>query len=139
MRKVYHGCLCLLIALAAAVGCGPKGPRLALIKGTVTLDGEPLKGASVEFRPLTAAGSPSYSIENTDADGHFAMGYTADRAGVLPGKYKVSISTVWDEMLENGRTKRHPERVPRKYNERTELEVDVVAGKHDMPFDLSSK
>ena len=139
MRKVCSGCLYLLIVLATSAGCGPQGPPLAQITGTVTLDGEPLEGASVEFLPLTAAGSASHSIENTDADGHFAMGYTADRDGVLPGKYRVSISTVWDEMLENGRMKRHAERVPMKYNERTELEVDVVEGKHDMPFDLSSK
>lgn len=137
MRKVYSGHVCLLMALAASAGCGSNG--LAQIQGTVTLDGEPLEGASVEFRPLTAEGSPSYSVESTDADGHFAMGYTADKAGVLPGKYKVSISTMFDEMLENGRTKRHPERVPRRYNERTELEVDVVEGNHDLPFDLTSK
>ena len=75
-----------------------------------------------------------------DADGHYEMGYTAERAGVLPGKYKVSISTMYDEMLANGRSKRHPERVPKRYSdEETELEVDVVEGKHDMPFDLTSK
>ena len=138
MRKVYSGYVCLLIALAASAGCGSNG--LAQIEGTVTLDGEPLEGANVEFAPLTAAGSASYSIESTDADGHFTMGYTGDKDGVLPGKYRVYISTEWDEMLANGRTKRHPERVPRRYNgEQTELEVEVVEGKHDMPFDLTSE
>ncbi len=131
-------CFCLVVS-AVSLGCGPSGPPLARIEGTVTLDDEPLEGAAVEFMSLTPGGSGSFSIEKTDENGRFEMGYSVDRDGVLPGKYKVSISTFDQIMQENGRTKNIPERVPRKYNLETELEREVDEGKHDMLFDLRSK
>ena len=136
MRKSRIHFLMLLVTVA---GCGPAGPPLAVVEGTVTLDGEPVADAMVEFIPLTAEGSPSYSINKTDQNGRFEMGYNAERAGVLPGKYKVSISTFDQIMNENGSMTDIPERIPEKYNLDTELEHDITEGKHDIPFELTSK
>jgi len=47
-------------------GCGPKGPELAPVEGVVTLDGQPLEGATVLFH---AEGGGRPSTGTTDANG----------------------------------------------------------------------
>jgi len=76
--------------IAGVSGCGRSGPVVEYVEGIVTLDGKPLEGAVVTFRPtsggLTAAGT-------TDGAGIYKLNaLTARRgAGTMAGDYRVSV------------------------------------------------
>lgn len=84
----------LSLALLFALGCGD-GSKIVPVSGTITLDGEPLRGKSIEFIPSgdtrsTGAGG------NTDENGHYELlavkpGATTDVKGIAPGSYKVIV------------------------------------------------
>ena len=83
----WLACGCFIAGIA---GCGRSGPVVQYVEGIVTLDGEPLEGAVVTFRPtsggLTAAGT-------TDGTGLYKLNALAARrgAGTMAGDYLVSI------------------------------------------------
>jgi hypothetical protein len=108
-------------------GCGDGGPRLASVSGTVRLGSEPLHGASVVFEPNP--GSPSFGF--TDTDGRYSLRYTLSKDGAMVGTHTVRISTAEDE---EGR--RSVERVPARYNVRSELRQEVRPGHNRIDFDL---
>jgi hypothetical protein len=120
--------LCLIIS-----GCGT-GDEMARVKGTVTLNGQPLDGATVEFRPVATEGAPSSG--QTDADGHYELMYTFDTPGVIPGEHIVSIRTAGTYFDDEGNELEHEERVPEKYNTRTELKRTVEPGRQTIDFEL---
>jgi len=120
--------LCLLVA-----GCGSKND-LAKVKGTVTLNGQPLEGAIVEFRPATAEGSPSAA--QTDAKGRYELMYTFTTAGAMPGEHVVSIRTADTCFDDEGNEIERVERIPARYNSQTELTRTVEPGRNTFDFDL---
>lgn len=79
-----------LVALVstALAGCGPSGPPLAQVSGTVTRGGEPLEHVTVHFMP--EAGRPSRGL--TDAGGRYTAEYSSDRTGVVLGRHRVFIT-----------------------------------------------
>jgi hypothetical protein len=58
-----------LLCLPTLFGCGPQGPRMADVKGTVTLDGKAVDGAIVAFQP--DQGTPATAT--TDMAGAFKL------------------------------------------------------------------
>ncbi len=117
-----------LLALVA-VGCDfPRQPGLDYdslglteVTGVVTMDGEPLSGATVSMLP---AGSFSGSYGKTDASGNYRMMYTSEKSGVMPGEKVVRVSTA-DLGPESPRG---AERVPAKYNSKSTLTVTIPEG-----------
>ena len=79
--------LLVAIALSGLVGCS-SGVELGGVEGRVTKSGQPQPKLWVEFRPA-AGGRPAEGY--TDADGHYELQYTGDRAGALVGKNRVRI------------------------------------------------
>jgi hypothetical protein len=79
--------LLLPALLLAAAGCGGQG-RPVKVEGVVTLDGQPLSGATVTFAPAEG-GRPASG--RTDADGSFRLTTFRSDDGALPGEYKVII------------------------------------------------
>ena len=79
--------VCLLVV--TCLGCGPGGPEIASVEGTVTMDGKPLPDASVVFIPEN--GRPAGAT--TDSEGKYVLTFTQGRKGAMPGKNKVRIST----------------------------------------------
>lgn len=85
--------------LATVVGCSGGGALdTAVVTGVVTLDGEPVEGATVMFRPVTE-GQGAPATGTTDASGKYtlttvAVGEAAGAAGAgaLPGEYYVGVS-----------------------------------------------
>ncbi len=86
MRRALLAALC-----APLLGCGS---NLALVSGTVTLDGRPLAGSqqlrgTVQFSPEDGHGTPA--VGYLDENGRYSLS-SGSRVGALPGKYLVSIS-----------------------------------------------
>lgn len=77
-----------LLVLLAVAGCGT-GSDLVSASGTVTLDGVPVCGAIVEFRPNAPDGSASFGL--TDPNGRYRLMRTAFESGVAPGEYIVRV------------------------------------------------
>lgn len=86
----------LLLALPLALGCS-KAPKLPTVpvSGTVTMDGQPLEGASVGFSPVNPDGTPANGT--TDAQGTFRLqtylGASFGQGdGAMPGDYIVMVT-----------------------------------------------
>ena len=128
-------CLGLALALLAS-GCR-RGPRLGTVTGTVTLDGKPLANAQVEFQP-TAGAPPSYGT--TDALGRYELRYTKEKLGAVVGGHIVRITTQTTAVdPETGEEYQIPQRVPEKYNYRSELVRQVTPEPNIIDFRLESE
>lgn len=127
-----HPLAVTLVPLALALaGCGD-GLRLVPVTGTVTLDGLPLADATVVFRPEQGR----LSAGTTDAEGRYVLRYTDEKAGALPGAHTVQIVTV---AATDDATAPAREKVPARYNARSELRAAVSADSPTHDFELVSK
>ncbi len=122
----------ILFGLITA-GCG-SADGLARVKGTVTLRGQPLEGAVVDFRPLEPGGSPSSGI--TDAEGRYVLMHNFNTAGAMQGEHVVSIRTAQTIFDDQGIEHESEECVPANYNTHTQLKRTVEAGRNTIDFDL---
>jgi len=85
---ICASCLCL-------AGCGD-GINRVPITGLVTVQGEPLAGASVQFFPQTGTEGEG-AIGVSGSDGKFnVISSRQDDSGIPPGKYKVRVSLMMD-------------------------------------------
>ena len=131
-----------VVALVAIVvlglspaGCGPDGPELAPVAGTVTLDGNPLAGARIEFQPQEGENaSPSYGM--TDQAGRYKLIYGPGQKGAMLGRHAVRISTGGQSSDGVNPAMEIPERVPPRYNSETELFREVESGGNTIDFKL---
>lgn len=87
MGVTYRAGFVAILLFAAAVGCGPRVVRYP-VAGIVTLDGQPVKGASVTFMPR-GKGRPG--IGETGAEGRFTMKDAGMHDGLPPGDYDVLV------------------------------------------------
>ncbi len=84
-----------ILIVGGLAGCGDseEGDKTKLVKvtGTITDNGKPLAGVLVSFLP--AAGNPSFvpATGESGSDGSYTL-YSKNRAGVAPGKYKVTVA-----------------------------------------------
>lgn len=130
--------ICAVVILA---GCdsGPDDmPEIAPVRGRVTLDGQPLVDAHVIFAPVEGGQT---SEARTGPNGGYELRYRQDTMGAKLGKHKVYISTYiepeqTDDLKDVGG---FPEKVPKRYNENTTLEREVVDGKNVFDFELTSQ
>ena len=119
------------------VGCS-RGPKMAEVKGQITLDGNPLETASIRFAPIDGNGSTAGS---TVANGKFEV--------VLPAtNYRVQVSAVAPLPAGTPKDAKHryevglpdtPELIPAKYNTNSELTLELKEGLNEPRFDLLSK
>lgn len=155
-----------LVGLALTTGCDST-PRLETVpvSGVVTLDGEPVEGATVTFRPV----NPEQGIAasgKTDKDGVYkltAVGAGADvkvtpGSGTVPGQYQVTVTKNvvpdrpedYEEWASQSSAQGDPAAVaaqqityvvPRKYNrpQTSGLQVTVKDGENDIPLELTSE
>lgn len=134
-KGILWGVVFTFLAISCT-GCY-RGPKIATVRGTVTLDGEPLAHAAVVFNP--EKGRPAGAT--TNEDGEFALNFTQGRSGALIGEHRVIITTRRDPWKD---ADGHPqpgsgERLPAKYNTESTLTFTVEAGKTNIAdFDLES-
>ena len=137
--RLFAWAACLALGMSWIAGCG--GPRYqgdprAAIEGSVSLDGQPVDGGTINFMPVDSDGRVASALIS---GGRYEI---AEERGPTPGKYRVEIS--WNKPLgpvdeENPDAPQPSEQVvPAKYNQNTELERDVTAGKNELDFPLTS-
>jgi len=118
------------------LGCGSGDPSLVPVTGIVTLDGQPLKDATIEFVPETGWGS----LGKTDETGLYELRYRAREDGALPGKHRVRISTRIEQDVDSKNPdiqKGRKESIPARYNTESTLEAHLDEGDvAELNFDL---
>jgi hypothetical protein len=84
--------LIFLGLVMTAQGCGG-GARTVAVTGQVRLDGQPLAGAQVFFRPDSRERNPGpASSGKTDAEGRFTLRTVDEHNGAVAGPHRVRIS-----------------------------------------------
>jgi hypothetical protein len=125
-----------VFGLLLVSGCGRAPDDIGRVSGKVTLDGQPLPNATVIFSPTTAG---NQSVAVTDANGEYSLLYSAKTRGAEPGEHRVTISTFTKGDPDGDPpVAKAPERVPYRYNLRSELTATVDRGKNAVNFDLDS-
>ncbi|HWL10665.1 MAG TPA: hypothetical protein VNQ76_19820 [Planctomicrobium sp.] len=82
------------LCVSASLGCG-NGERYVPVRGTVTMDGQPLENVNLLFEPLSVgdelpAGKPS--VGKTDVQGKFQLrSPLGKRDGAVAGPHRVRI------------------------------------------------
>jgi len=100
VKLLSRSVISCLIGLAAIVSSGCTGKGLHAVSGVVTMDGEPYADANVLFTPVGEGGLSATG--ETDASGHFTMHTRGTENGVLPGKYKVSVTPIDRDYVRQG-------------------------------------
>lgn len=131
----------------AALGCSPAETDgdLVPVTGTVTLDGEPLAGATVSYNVARGTAGQG-GTGTTDAQGKYEISHFRAGKGVNPGEYTVTISKLVlsdgspipadAESIFNLDTK---DLVPPKYNVATTLTTTVMPNAEPIDFALESR
>ena len=111
-------------------GPAAEGPQLAPVDGVLTLDGQPVAGATLQFIPKE--GRPA--VGRTDQNGKYALTTFVDGDGALPGTYRVAI------VLNRQRDGKTEWIVPRRYSDpkTSGLTVSVAPSGNTFDFDLCS-
>ncbi len=157
--RTQTGFVLAWICLQFIAGCGGVAPTanystvtLLRVSGSVTLDGNPLPAAVVTFD--AEDGQFSYGL--TDSNGKFSLQFDSAKSGVTPGKKTVRISTTRKILGlnskeegggedgggegESSKTSPRPtELVPARYNQKSELSVEVSSSKKHFEFPLVSQ
>ena len=79
-----------VVGILTAAGCSSNPaiyPEVADVVGVVTLDGQPLEGATITFAP--EAGRASSGV--TDSTGRYSLNYTGSIRGAMLGAHRVMI------------------------------------------------
>lgn len=135
-RSVCFLSLCTSLLLAGCGGGVDDYPDMGTVYGTVTLDGNPLEGASVIFVPK-APGSRS-SFGTTDSGGYYELAYSANMDGAKVGEHTVRISTFKSPDPNTPGDKGAKETLPNKYNSKTTLTKTVENSSNKFDFELTS-
>ena len=123
---------CFLISAVLAAGCN-QGPPMGEVTGNVIVNGTPAKTGSISFFPLDGK---SLTAGTEIIDGK----YTAQ---VPVGKVKIEVRV--SKIV--GQRKLYPtpnspvanvykEVLPPKFNDQSELEMDVTKGTNEKDFDI---
>jgi hypothetical protein len=116
------------------VGCwGPS--NVGGVSGKVTLGGQPLPNALITFSPTAEGGSSG--VGQTDSEGNYTLSYAAGVRGAQEGENVVRITTYREADPDAEPPQAAvPEKVPAKYNSKSELKVEVKSGSNTFDFPL---
>jgi hypothetical protein len=121
----------LFAALPLLAGCGGDDGGMVPVTGSVTWEGQPVTTGNVTFTPADGATGARLATGQIQSDGTFAMGTLKHGDGVLPGSYRVAISSAPPppiEVMEGQKLPTGP--VPTSFNDpaTSGLEVTIEAG-----------
>lgn len=108
----------------------------AKVTGTITLDGQPVRDATVTFVPDSGE---RLSQAMTDYYGKYELRFTAQLKGAVVGKHRVTIQTGSLEASAGSEAPTERETIPKKYNTESELTATLKSGNNVVDFELTSK
>jgi hypothetical protein len=136
----------ILLLAACLTGCAgaDAGPATAPVKGTVTLDGQPVANATVAFTPAdstTAAPAQAASDDagNFEVTSMFEQGKVT-KPGMLPGSYKISVTKLEGPPPDAQLTRAPKNVLPARYADpaTSGLSAAVAAGtENTVPIELT--
>jgi hypothetical protein len=127
--------------LTVVAGCNPT-PTEGIIRGTVTLDGQPLKTGSVQLTavdgraPTAGAQIVDGKFETKAALTKFKVEIESNVIRTLDGK-EIDPNKKVDKI--NDSNQKSVPLVPDRYNKKTELTIDVQPGVQEPKYELTSK
>jgi hypothetical protein len=127
LKTVCHVAMACALLLTCGCGAASDQPELGDVEGVVTLDGKPVVGLNVVFRPET--GRPAGAM--TDDSGHYELEYLDGVSGCKLGAATVAFE--WPPEAANAVS------IPAKYNSTEAFKVDVKAGSNTFDFAMQSK
>ncbi len=133
--------LVLFTLLAGLTGCGSgvDFPPLGQVTGKLTVDGEPIEGATIEFVP-EEGGRPS--MATTDDQGNYTLRWSPDAEGATIGTHTVVVRTerapFSPEGDEGTPVEERLELLPPEYNDASTLKKEVAAGSQVIDLDLET-
>lgn len=125
----------LIVALAAASGCGSGGEVLADVQGRVMLDGKPLTNGTL----ITSTDAGRGARGELDSQGRFRLSTSELGEGALPGLHRVAVKAY--APTDPGKPEATPKPLvpPRYLNTDSGLTIEVKAGeKNEVTLELSS-
>ena len=126
--------LAIVIAMTVACGCS-RGPAMGTVEGEVTLDGQPLAKGHLEFTPVDGQTPTAGAIiEN----GKFTATIPVTKMGVKIHAPKV-IKGAYQAYPGAPREDDVVEALPARYHEKSDITLDVKAGRQEVRYDLKSK
>jgi hypothetical protein len=143
LTHVRRAALLLVCSVCLVLGCGG-GPEVGSVSGRVTLDGEPLADARVNFQPIGGSGRNAGigSYGRTNANGEYSLTLIDDSGqGAVVGMHKVMIKAVPEPKggPNDDKARSGPDRVPREYNIDSTLTFEVKPGPNTADWPLKSK
>lgn len=141
--------LTVWLLIVSACGCGrPPGPERAEIKGTVTLDGEPLEQGGLQLFPAEGTQGPTAGSQIVNGKYHVAR-----EKGPVLGTYRVVITSVrkTGKKVPLGPESLSPhapptamvddveQYIPARYNKQSELRAEIESGTNEVNFQLKSQ
>ena len=144
LAKCLQPLLFLCLAVTLTAGCS--GPNLINITGKITVDGAPAVGAVLYFHPVDIEGA-SVASGVAESNGVFKLNSNLN-AGVLPGKYVVTVSwpdpsvkpTEKQKMM--GNAEPGPDLLKGRYimKEKSGLNAEISSSTKELPtFELKTK
>ena len=129
-----------ILAAVITSGCGGSGRPGAQIRGTVTLDGEPIPDGSIAFLPMDV-------VQAKSTTGQIAEGkYEVTQQSEVLGTHRVEIRAArpTGRMLPSFPPSKEPaeeleQYIPKIYNQNSTLTIDVQPGANEANFDLTSQ
>lgn len=131
---------CLLGTAGLGCGSGDSGPALFPVSGTITVDGAPLAGAGISFRPDVGKGNKFAEFipsGTADDQGEYEL-VTAARKGAPPGWYKVVVFAPSPPMARGEAPQVGPPPFNPKYSDpdQTDLSIEVTRESAPDSYDL---
>ncbi len=126
-----------VIALTS-VGCGPKRPNIAPVKGHVLFDGQPLTTGSLATMPKAGRGAKGV----INSDGTFELSTFGKGDGATIGRHKVAVAAFESSAKAGPESGNGKLLVPERYTnpESSGLTIDVQpGGNYDVVLELTSK
>ena len=135
MRNAFCGFgMFLAIAMLATISAGCQPSNMATISGKVTLDGKPIENGTISFVP-TDGNSSSAGTRITNGEYTLTLPLGTKRV-------EITASEVVGQRAAYGADSPKVDvmrsMIPKRYNQESELSIDVKAGKSNHDFNLES-
>jgi hypothetical protein len=91
-RSSFSFAVLAAVLLFAGPGCGGGRPKIYKVTGKVTLDGQPLAGAVVQFMPADPATGLEMASGTSGGDGVYNLTTYSTNDGAMEGDYKVLVT-----------------------------------------------